>query len=175
MQQPQRPTAEDQAVIEQFLDQPSVKTVFINTPANIERLFKRVKGCVGEYKIISIQNLKNAFQGYIRCEDYTIVRLSPAKLAALEERKRKREVAAQLERDRNDPVLQTRLKAQRELEEKEQQARREQEEKEYWRERSKLQLSENSLQALQRLRREKIAAGLAVPSIRGGDPIPKTW
>jgi transcriptional regulator with XRE-family HTH domain len=113
----------------------------------------------------------------IYSQDFSIIRLSQKQLAERARLKEQQEAAAKIERDRNDPALQARLRAAHEKALREEQARKDQAEKDYWIERSKPQLGDiNSWGTLQRVTREKIAAGKAVVSTQyGGGSVPNTW
>lgn len=189
-----RPTQDEQAVLTQWLQLPRVRQIFRMDPENIERIFSAVKnrrtgkfkqGSGGfEYEVtipesvkeLTITNLNSQLQFYVDQDDFTMVKKSDARIAREQQQKQDREAASEAQRIANDPVIQAQKKAEREQAERDAKAVRDAAEKEYWTERALKQPGENSLQCLQRYRRERIEAGKEVPtSVFAGPSTPAVW
>ena len=176
------PTPTEQEIISKWLLTPRVKELFINSATNIEKVYVMLKSRGAEYKrtregfaelpptpaieasrVVSIQNLNEVLDALVeRAEDFNnweTVRKSPARLAHDEKERRARAIAIEKERLDNDPVEQAKRKAFTEKAKAEAKAIADAAEKDYWTERAQKQQGENSLQCLQRYRRERVAAG----------------
>lgn len=171
-------TTEERQTLEQWLQQPRVKQVFLATPENLERIYSSIKNRhvgkvkigIGEFEIppsvreISITNLNAALEGFAEQERWDMVRKSPARIAREEKERNARAIAIEEERQKKDPVTQARIKVERERIEAEAKAVADAADKAYWTERAQKQPGENSLQCLQRYRRERVAAGKELES-----------
>lgn len=176
------PSTEEIAVLTRWLAEPRVKEIFINTAANIEKVYVALKNRGAEYKRtregfatlpptpaversreVTVENLNEILAFLIqRAEDfnnYDTVRKSPARLAQDDKERRARAIAIEKERLDNDPVEQAKRKAIAEKAKVEAKALADAAEKEYWTGRAQTQPGENSLQCLQRYHRERVLAG----------------
>jgi hypothetical protein len=172
-----RPTEDERKILEQWLKLPRVRQIFRMDPESIEKIYTTIKSRkVGKFtsggsgfsyeftvpesvRDISISNLNATLEGYVERDDWTMVRKSPARVAREEKERKDRAIAIELERQKTDPVFQARLKAEQEKAKAEAKAIADAAAKAYWTERAQKQPGENSLQCLQRYRRERVLAG----------------
>jgi hypothetical protein len=160
-------------IIQQWIAQPRVQAVLIITPDNLERLYGTLKNrFVGDKRVgttrvvagpevrdVTFQHLDEILAYFVSREEWSVVKKPAERIAREEKERRDRAIAIEQERLKNDPAEQAKRNAESDRAAAEAKAIADAADKAYWTERAQKQPGENSLQCLQRYRRERVAAG----------------